>query len=1125
MPSMLPGRPRPVRGTSRARSKQINAVTCETLESRCLLAAGVTVTPTSGLFTTGYGETTTFSVVLNTAPKSPVTIPVSSSNVNQGTVYPSTVTFTPNNWDLPQLVQVTGVDDRKADGNINYNVVLAKTTSSDPAYSNIDPADVAVVNKNYEVAGVSVWPSSNLMVSPGKTTTFEVGLTTAPTATVTIPISSSNTSVGRASTSVLVFTATNWQTPQTVTVTGQNLAADASNTAFSISLANTSSSDPKFNKIGATTVTATNVVNRAAFEAAATTEANAYMQNESMGGPPMMGGMPETDQMMQDDLALMQLVPVMNATNTAIADGNWSDPNTWMNKQVPAAGANVWIMPGRTVTVDQQFTTAVNWVRVNGSLRFNPHTNTQLRVDTIIVGQDGVFMMGSQAEPVDANKTAVVSFTDGGSINGMMDPHYYGRGLVSMGTNYIQGAVTTAFAPLVALPKVGDTKLTFPTAPTNWRVGDSLVMGGLVGFSYGEQAFTIAAVSLDGKTVTVNTPVNIQLRGYATADQQIFVADLTRNVLFKSENATTDPLRNGHVMFMHTPNVTARYAEFLHLGRTAGGPDQNDNFVPTISGIDPRGRYAFHLHMDGDTAMTGTQVVQGCVVDGSPGWGYDNHGSHAIMTDNVAHNAANAGFVTEDGDESGVFARNMAIGGKGFGFWMHGPGVAVNDNVATGFTAQAFAGFFVFASTSLGLDGNLHYMAAANLSNSQLVDPYAPAGQIEIEVVPIYFARNIAYANFAGYSLWNVGGSIDPLRPNTIQGGVLWNTTVGVDLVYSSKLTLRNIHMASETWSPAGTTGDAAPNTVIYDNLTITGFIDGIEAPYKGFSRISDGFFNNLVNIKVPFGAPDNGAAGTHVVDIRGPVFGNLPAAGHPTNWVQNDIVLDSSNVGGLTGTGLWPLFAPNQILFNGQQLYFSNQLPSYVVTGTGVAALDGKTNAQLYSQYTVSTGGEPAPAATATQNRITGGVIGAPVAVPSLVGVQFATRLANWNTGLPGPIVNLTPGWNLVPVTFQGAQRYMFVYGPAANTTSSAARPLSILVSAPAISAAGAAAPVTVSTIGPDVQPVTKIDVSSVSQPMLPTTVAFVGLVPQAAMIPSDVGVSVMSAHPKRSARNSVHH
>ncbi len=68
--------------------------------------AGITVSKTS-LDITGNGNDS-FTVVLNTQPATDVVIDVSSSDVSRATVVPSTLTFTPSNWNLPQKVLVTG---------------------------------------------------------------------------------------------------------------------------------------------------------------------------------------------------------------------------------------------------------------------------------------------------------------------------------------------------------------------------------------------------------------------------------------------------------------------------------------------------------------------------------------------------------------------------------------------------------------------------------------------------------------------------------------------------------------------------------------------------------------------------------------------------------------------------------------------------------------------------------------------------------------------------------------------------------------------------------------------------------------------------------------------------------
>lgn len=106
----------------------------------------VTVTPTSGLVTSETGTTATFTMVLDVKPSGDVTIDLSSSDTTEGTVSPPSVTFTPLNWDQPQTVTVTGVDDNVPDGSIAYTIVTAAATSSDTHYDGVNPADVSVIN-------------------------------------------------------------------------------------------------------------------------------------------------------------------------------------------------------------------------------------------------------------------------------------------------------------------------------------------------------------------------------------------------------------------------------------------------------------------------------------------------------------------------------------------------------------------------------------------------------------------------------------------------------------------------------------------------------------------------------------------------------------------------------------------------------------------------------------------------------------------------------------------------------------------------------------------------------------------------------------------------------------------
>jgi hypothetical protein len=100
-------------------------------------AAGITVGLINGPTTEG-GGTATFTVVLTSEPTADVTIGVSSSDTSEGTVAPSSLTFTAGDWSTAQTVTVTGVDDSVVDGDIGYTILLAAASSADGTYNGLD---------------------------------------------------------------------------------------------------------------------------------------------------------------------------------------------------------------------------------------------------------------------------------------------------------------------------------------------------------------------------------------------------------------------------------------------------------------------------------------------------------------------------------------------------------------------------------------------------------------------------------------------------------------------------------------------------------------------------------------------------------------------------------------------------------------------------------------------------------------------------------------------------------------------------------------------------------------------------------------------------------------------------
>ena len=86
-------------------------------------AAGISMTPMSGLSTTETGDSDNVTVVLTAEPYADVTITMSTDDASEGSVAPSSLTFTASNWNTSQQATVTGVDDDLADDDIIYNVV------------------------------------------------------------------------------------------------------------------------------------------------------------------------------------------------------------------------------------------------------------------------------------------------------------------------------------------------------------------------------------------------------------------------------------------------------------------------------------------------------------------------------------------------------------------------------------------------------------------------------------------------------------------------------------------------------------------------------------------------------------------------------------------------------------------------------------------------------------------------------------------------------------------------------------------------------------------------------------------------------------------------------------------
>ncbi|MEL7034765.1 MAG: DUF4347 domain-containing protein [Cyanobacteria bacterium J06592_8] len=228
--------------------------------------SGILVSPTTGLTTNEAGDVATFDVVLTSQPTADVRFNLNSSNPNEGSLTISEIVFTPENWNIPQIVIVTGVDDNITDGDLSYSILTDVAVSDDPVYNGINPDDVILVNADNEIPGITVTPVEGLVTSETEgSDTFELVLNTEPIDNVTIGISSSDITEGIVSTDAVTFTPENWNIPQFVTVTGVDDNVDDGDVAYSILTSpDLLTTDPNYNQFDPSDINVTNTDNETA---------------------------------------------------------------------------------------------------------------------------------------------------------------------------------------------------------------------------------------------------------------------------------------------------------------------------------------------------------------------------------------------------------------------------------------------------------------------------------------------------------------------------------------------------------------------------------------------------------------------------------------------------------------------------------------------------------------------------------------------------------------------------------------------------------------------------------------------------------------------------------------------
>lgn len=217
---------------------------------------GFTVTESGGTTNvTEGGATDSYTIVLNENPFSNVTLALSTST--QYTLSTSTVVFTSSNWDTPQTVTVTAVDDESIENDHTATITGTITTFAFK-YSNtaLPSVTVLITDNDAPTPGVTITESSGTtaLTEAGTTDSYTVVLDTEPTANVVVTVTPDADST--VTSSPLTFTPLNWDTPVTVTVTAvNNNVAEGTHTS---TITHTASSiDVGYDNIAIASVTST----------------------------------------------------------------------------------------------------------------------------------------------------------------------------------------------------------------------------------------------------------------------------------------------------------------------------------------------------------------------------------------------------------------------------------------------------------------------------------------------------------------------------------------------------------------------------------------------------------------------------------------------------------------------------------------------------------------------------------------------------------------------------------------------------------------------------------------------------------------------------------------------------
>ncbi len=327
---------------------------------------------------------------------------------------------------------------------------------------------------------------------------------------------------------------------------------------------------------------------------------------------------------------------VVQAQNAGPAATRWSDPASWPNKKVPAAGEKVEIASGRNVILDVS-PPALGGVTINGKLSFSNNADIELTTEWVMV--HGELQIGTEAAPHTRKATITLA-------NNVKDEEMMGMGdrgiMISGGTLNLHGDRKNTWTKLSSTANAGSTSISVLNA-SGWRVGDEIVLASTDFNPRQAERRTITAIS--GNTLTLDKKLEYMHFGKITfdVDERGEVGLLTRNIKIQATPDAEQTFLGGHIMAMVTSKVFVEGVELNRMG-------QNLQLA----------RYPIHWHLVGDAKG---QYIKNASIHDTYNRCVTVHGTNdLVIENNVTYNTVGHCFFLEDGIEHGnQFVHNLAI--------------------------------------------------------------------------------------------------------------------------------------------------------------------------------------------------------------------------------------------------------------------------------------------------------------------------------------------------------------------------------------------------------------------------------------------------------------------------------